>query len=180
MIGAPTTDRCFNLLCLLLLRFFWAAPECRGSPNNRKCDAVTLVFHYHDLDEVNVDWGAHGSHYSREYEAGGPYGKVEKTPRSDVWVIQKLNDCTIGEVIKHKIYTISRLIIVLCCWAPYWIQEDKPTQQKIIFFFQEKKLIAWWACWQRVQKTYTANWPIAVKKILFARIGTYCVICVHY
>ena len=38
--------------------FLCAAHECRGSPNNRKCDAVPHVFHYYVSDEANVVWGA--------------------------------------------------------------------------------------------------------------------------
>ena len=40
---------------------------------------------------------------SREYAAGALYGKVEKTPRTDVWVTRKLSDSTIGELLKHKV-----------------------------------------------------------------------------
>ena len=45
---------------------------------------------------------------SREYGTGAFYGKVDKTPRLDVWVTRKLGDGTIGEVLKHIIATTSR------------------------------------------------------------------------
>ena len=68
-----------------------------------------------------------------EYEAGELYWKVEKAPRSDVWVTQKLSDCTTGEVLKHKVFTISRPIIVLCHRAL--------TEKHNLLISREKKLI---------------------------------------